>query len=582
MNKELFIQGFLDDISKKYSVDEDTAFEIFSIATITNKNFQEVYDTIWIKGKQDGGIDGAYFVDNRNSSVLMLFQCKNSKGLKQKEIEKFRQDINDHFPLGIEKPNSQDLKPKIDEYRQLSRDHVVVEIKGYFVYRGENYDASHAANQEFFEHYHKPYEFEIWDSNELYGKINQLVKAQNNRKDIRFTFHPESSNVMFSDRDRQGLYTYSVNNVRAANFRIRAGELCQLIQEELSANGTYDFLFAENIRGFLGFRPRPNKRMRDTLLDIDTSVYFPLFNNGITIICQKADFPTSPQNGKYLLPSYNPVIVNGLQTSRVIYEIYGKLKEEIDDPLSNVYVNVRLYETDDPRIIEMITDATNTQTPINYRDKVSNKAFGDFARLVFAHNDIAYISKRGETFSNEVNKFSDAVDSDTVLKYWYASFYEQPETAKNSISKVLEDIYDASNKDHVLERLFDGDRNSPVYAQLLVAYKIYRFVLNMRGTKEDEFIEHINELLVYGIYKKIEGNLKLELAREELAEAYEHAYEIIRANLFAKKDSYDKEGKIFSYNGYFKKSACKYDYNQKANLSENENLIDDLLKKLPS
>lgn len=580
MNKELFIQGYLDRISKKFSITEDEAFEIFSIATVVEKSFQEVFDNIVIRGGKDGGIDGAMFVDHGNSYVLLLFQCKNSSSLKQREIEKFRHDIDDHFKHGIEKPNSENLKSKIDEYRQLSKDGYIVDIKGYFIYRGENYDIAHAGNKEFFESYNKPDEFEIWDSNELYGKINQLIKAQNNRKDIKFVFHPEPSNVVLSDKDRQGLYSYSVNNVRAANFRVSANELCALIEQELTANGTYDFLFSENIRGFLGFRPRPNKRMRDTLQDIDTAVYFPLLNNGITIICQKVDLPTSPQNGEYLLPAYNPVIVNGLQTSRVIYDVYSRAKEKQENPLDNVFVNVRLYETADPQIVERITDATNTQTPINYRDKVSNKDFGKYTMFIFENNGVAYINKRGDIFSNELSRnLSDSIDSDTVLKFWYASFYEQPETAKNSIARVLEEIYDAANNDHPLSRLFDGDKDSPIYIQLLHTYRIYRVIQEMKASKSEEFIDHINELLAYGIYKKLENNMSLTAEPNELLKAYNYAYKIIGKIVEDAIRLHTENNKVFSYNGYFKKAVCRYDYNRKARIQENENLIEELMNK---
>ena len=129
MNKELFIQGYLDRISKKFGINQDKAFEVFTIATVVDKSFQEVYDNIVIKGGKDGGIDGVMFIDHGNSYVLMLFQSKNSFGLKQTEIEKFRSDTDDLFKHGIEKPNMEDLKPKIDEYRQLSKDGYVIDIK---------------------------------------------------------------------------------------------------------------------------------------------------------------------------------------------------------------------------------------------------------------------------------------------------------------------------------------------------------------------------------------------------------------------------------------------------------------------
>jgi hypothetical protein len=48
-NRQLFIDGYLNKISEQFNVDEDKAFEIFSIAAITERPFQEVYDDIQIR-----------------------------------------------------------------------------------------------------------------------------------------------------------------------------------------------------------------------------------------------------------------------------------------------------------------------------------------------------------------------------------------------------------------------------------------------------------------------------------------------------------------------------------------------------
>src|SRR2546421_1251781 len=117
MNRELFIGGYLNRIGDKFHVDEDTAFEIFSIAAIVDKTFQEVFDNIQIKGSRDGGVDGVLFIEQGGSYTMLVFQCKNSMGLKQNEIEKFRADTDDIFKHGIDKPNTEDLTPKIDEYK---------------------------------------------------------------------------------------------------------------------------------------------------------------------------------------------------------------------------------------------------------------------------------------------------------------------------------------------------------------------------------------------------------------------------------------------------------------------------------
>ena len=454
-NRQLFIDGYLNKISEQFNVDEDKAFEIFSIAAITERPFQEVYDDIQIRQKRevdsnlkgkDGGIDGAVFVEQGSYYTLMVFQCKNSPSLKTNQLDKFRHDVEELFIYGTNKLHTELLQPKINEYQQLSKDGFIIEIKYYFVYAGSNNDPNYAANNQNYQAYHRSGEYEIWDSEALYEKISQLIKAQAKRKDIKFIFNPQISNIIISDRQGQGLYTYSVGNVRAANFRIEADELCRLVEEELSANNTYEFLFSDNIRSFLGFKVRPNQRIKETLINPDSAIYFPLLNNGVTIICERMDIPSTLQSGKYILPAYNPIIVNGLQTTRVIYEVLQEIKRKEINNLQNVFVNVRLYETSDTEIVEKITDATNTQTPISYKDKVSNKDFNLYVKEVFANQGISYITKRGEIFYNYLSKqLKSTIESDTLLRFWYATFYEQPETAKNSVYQVMEAIFDAAN-----------------------------------------------------------------------------------------------------------------------------------------
>ena len=87
-----------------------------------------------------------------------------------------------------------------------------------------------------------------------------------------------------------------------------------------------------------------------------------------------------------------------------------------------------------------------------------------------------------------------------------------------------------------------------------------------------------NELLTYGIYKRLENRLDLIKDEKELRKAYNYAYKII-SRIVTEEISKHSDSKVFSYNGYFKKAACRYDYNRKAKVSENENLINELLKK---
>lgn len=591
-NKELFIDGFLDRISNEYKQsndpkhNKDLAFEIFSISAVLDKPFQEVFDNVIVRdvssnrsGSKDGGIDGVYFRDLGDYFEMLVFQCKNTLSLKDNEISKFRNDVREVFDEGnrVGKTNIEDLQPFINEYKSISSNGKMIDTKCYFIYRGTNIDPNYANNEAIYKSNHLPdKDFYIYDSEWIYEKLASLTKTH--RKTVEYTFRPQNSN--FSLLDNQALYTFSIGNTRAANFRILATDLCELMEKEKEINGTFDLLFEENIRQYLGnSRFRANREMNKTLNSED-AVLFPFLNNGITIVAEKITAPKSPQAGNYNVPVVNPQIVNGLQTSRVLYDLYltdrSKLRE--------VYVNIRVYETTEPGLVEKITDATNTQTPISYKDKISNKDFNALTKSVFANKGIDYITKRGEGFNSRFKNMHDQIDSETVLKFWYATFFEEPETAKNSIARVLQEIYDAAtSENHPLKSMFEGNKDSAIYNQLLTVYKIYRLIQSSKRkiisgneTYLDKY-EHISssdELMCYAVYKIVGTDLAKYNDQELLENAYSEAASLIEEQVKKNKAELEAVGKTFSYNNYFKKSKCRYDFNELKNITDNENIVD--------
>ncbi|MFH1613112.1 MAG: AIPR family protein [bacterium] len=573
-NKELFINGYLDRLSKQYKQSKDEAFELFSIAAFLDKPFQEIFDNIQVIGYNDGGFDGIWLQDQGDYYVMHVFQCKNKPALSANEVNKFRNDFKDIFTDGnkIGKQNIEDLKRWIDEYKQISNQGIIIDSKLYFVFNGLKQDENYSSNKNIFDTYNDPdNDFYIIDNDDLYGKITNIARQK--RKLVNFTFHPEESNI--SALDKQGLYTYAIQDIRSANFRIRAIEICYLMDEERKINGSIDSLFEENIRSYLGVKVRANKRMNETLNKRDDSVYFSFLNNGITLICEELKIPKQPQNDSYVLPVKNPQIVNGLQTSWVLYDNY---KKNID-VLKDVFVNIRVYETKDKELIEKITDATNTQTPINYRDKISTKNFNILTKEVFSNSGICYITKRGEIFSRDKGNYLEEVNSETVIKFWYATFHEEPHTAKNSIANVLQTIFDASTvEQHPLEKLFDGNNNSAIYKQLLSAYYIYRYVQQHKkiNLEKNEFLVYADELISYGIYKYIGTQLEKYSDTEILNKAYLDTLETINTIVENDKAAHKVAGKTFSFNAYFKKSKSKIDFNSVKGIMESDTLFEDI------
>jgi hypothetical protein len=151
--------------------------------------------------------------------------------------------------------------------------------------------------------------------------------------------------------------------------------------------------------------------------------------------------PALMQDGKYLIDVTNPVIVNGLQTTNVLYEHYLKHPNS----LNGVFVVVRVYETDDETLIDLITDATNTQTAIDFRDKLSNKPFMLQIKAFFELHNVAFITKRGEAFRNfyQETVFETSIENDAALRNWYRYFIEENGILEPERS-VMEEFFEAN------------------------------------------------------------------------------------------------------------------------------------------
>jgi hypothetical protein len=560
MNKELFINGYVERIEKKFSLSKDFAFEILAVTTLLYQSFDEVFQNVSTivngNGEHDGGIDGIYIDEDENECTMHVFQIKNSKGLGDNVLSKFINDYRNIFAYGnsLNIPLNSKVQSFLEKYTSIVSSGKIVDVKLYFIFSGEKVQNDQAVIQR---HLDDNNELSIYDINDLYNRIDTLISEHKKRKDIKFSFMAEKSNISLK-RDPQALISFQIQNVKAINFRLKALDLCALLDEEKNINHRIDTVFSDNIRGFLRYN-KTNKKIKETL-ESDYSEYFPFLNNGITIISEQLKIPNDIQAGYYPIETKNPVIVNGLQTTSVIYDMYQNDRDKLD----GVYVLVRLYETNDPEIVDKITDATNTQSPINYRDKISNKNFIKYTKAIFELNSIGFLAKRGDTFENSLSKqLEESIHSDTVFKYWYATFQELPEFAKNSKSKLLEEIFEASS-DHTsqLNDLFNGSIDSPIYAQLLKAYQIYKFVVNKRNENiETDFIKYSDELISYGIYKQ----------NEEFEISYPKVCDAIRNIIESEKSFLEEKNLTYSHNGYFKSAKSRYDLNKKMGFVEKNN-----------
>ena len=548
MNRDLFLNGFTARIAKRFNLSVDLAFEILAIAAVLDQTFDEVMDNVSTlekgSGSHDGGIDGIYI--DEEDAVMHVFQIKTGAHLGDNILAKFVNDYRNLFVFGnlTQIPLNTKVNKAFEIYQALAKEGRAIETQLHFVFGGEistqNRDIA-------LRHLDANENLSIYDQNDLYEQIESLSEEHKKRKSVDFSFMAQKSNIAFK-ADPQALISFQIQNVKAINFRLAALDLCHLLDKEKAINKRIDSVFSDNIRGFLDYN-KTNKKIKETL-ESDYAEYFPFLNNGITVIAEQVKIPKEMQAGLYPIETKNPVIVNGLQTTHVIYEVFKKNPTVLE----NVYVLVRLYETTDPELVSKITDATNTQSPINFRDKISNKNFNLYTKTLFELHDIGYLTKRGDTFENRFSRaLGESIHADHLLKFWYASFYEKPELAKNSKAKILEDIFEAtSNKTHLLHPLFSGSAESIIYAQLLKTYQYYRFVVSQRNQTEigADFIVYADELFCYGLYK---------LSDDNLPNAYQKIHAAIQKAIIIEKARYTSNGLTYSHNTYFKSAKSRYD-----------------------
>lgn len=264
MNKELFINGYIERIEKKFSLSKDFAFEILAIATLLDQSFDEVFQNISTivngNGEHDGGMDGIYIDEDENEYTMHVFQIKNSKGLGDNVLSKFINDYRNIFAYGnsLNIPLNSKVQSFLERYTSIVSSGKIVDVKLYFIFAGEKEKNDEAIIQR---HLYDNSELSIYDINDLYDRIDTLVSEHKKRKDIKFSFMAEKSNISLK-KDPQALISFQIQNVKAINFRLEALGLCALLDEEKNINHRIDTVFSDNIRGFLRYNKQIKKSKR--------------------------------------------------------------------------------------------------------------------------------------------------------------------------------------------------------------------------------------------------------------------------------------------------------------------------------
>lgn len=198
-------------------------------------------------------------------------------------------------------------------------------------------------------------------------------------------------------------------------------------------------IFNDNVRDFQG-ENSVNSEIEQTIINNPTR--FILMNNGITIVCDEY----KQQNTRLTLK--NPQVVNGCQTSYVIFNAFNK---SID--ISNVPLTIKIISTESDEISNAIVRGTNRQNIVYEEAFESTKKFHkDLEQFFLAmHLEFPklYYERRSKQYMNDPTiKQTQKINLRVLTKYYVGMFLNKPHDSSLHESVLLKRYANDIYKDH--------------------------------------------------------------------------------------------------------------------------------------
>jgi hypothetical protein len=217
-------------------------------------------------------------------------------------------------------------------------------------------------------------------------------------------------------------------------------------------------VFYDNIRDYQGDNP-VNLEIASTFSDTVQQGRLTILNNGITIVAKSIN-----QTGTtFRLQDYQ--IVNGCQTSHVLYNHRNELE-------SHSALPIKLIETTDLDVTNLITKATNRQTEVKIEafealspfHKRLEEFYTTFNRGGGLH---LYYERRSKQYEDTTVKKHQVVTIASQVKCFIGVFLDEPHSTHRYYGEILK-VYEIFREKHNLH---------PYYASALLVYSLEQLIL---------------------------------------------------------------------------------------------------------
>lgn len=453
MTDEILIREILKQNKARYGsgLTDGEAFEIFTAESIL-KRFGLTFDQITagiVDGKDDGGIDSAYFFVNRSiiapdsdlasfkSPVevdLFVIQSKSETGFTETAMAHLTTSIPDLIKLNASKTElakryNNDVCTIFETYRsglkKLATQFPTVRVHVIYctLAPGKNQKVEQmmpgvrAAVENAYTNSHCT--VELWDAKRLYDeakKQNVLIKK------LPFVKLPISHG---------NGYVFLTKLKDYYDFITESGDIV-------------DALFEFNVRDYQS-SASVNKEMAETLNMTKDTADFWWLNNGITILAEQA----SAQDNA--LTVRNPIVVNGLQTSHEIHRFFSGGKADETERC----VQIRVLQIEDETRRDRVIKATNSQTSIRPASLHATEPFQRKIEDYLSGIGIFY-DRRKDYWRNKGKPADKIIGIDKLAQGVMAIVLERPHDARARPTTILRD-------DDLYPKMFSSEVPLEVY-----------------------------------------------------------------------------------------------------------------------
>lgn len=372
-------KSYLEEFRAEQSLDsklpESDLFEYFADYCVVSAAYEEEFDTadVRVAGEGDLGLDGLGIIVNGvlvqsvdeaddllkiNGFLDVKFvfvQAKTSSSFNGEQIMTFFDGVDEFFS---EKPTLP-MNDRIKAAREIMA--WIYENSVKFKRQKPVIELSFVTTGQWAE---DPY---------ILGKVNKRISTLNSTglfaevqfsplgaDEIQRAYQQSKNNITVEFSFANKVLLPDIDGVTQAYFGVIPGkEYLTLITDHVG--NIRKPLFYDNVRDYQGDNP-VNREIAETLSEASGQQRFAVLNNGVTLVTRGL----KTTGNKFQITDYQ--IVNGCQTSHVLFDARDELGDELHVPL-------KVIATDDEDIINAIITATNRQTEVTTDDLYAMSSF---------------------------------------------------------------------------------------------------------------------------------------------------------------------------------------------------------------